>query len=78
MVVCLFAAVQSLAVGLAKHQPADKLRYLQQCLDTVAMIGWQNIELNTFLNHASGLSAPTKPAGKTADNYLLFLNFIEL
>jgi len=66
-------------VGLAKHQPADKLHYLQQCLATVAQIGWQNVELNTFLNHASALSAPTKSSGTTIDDYILFFfHFIEL
>jgi len=48
-----------MAVGLAKHQPADELGYLQLCLDTVAKIGWQNVDLSTFLNDANDLSAST-------------------
>jgi len=59
----LHVVIQSMAVGLAKHQPPDALCYLQQCLDTVEKIGWQNVELDTFLNDGSYASASSEPFG---------------
>ena len=56
--------IKSLAVGLAKHQPANKLCYLQQCLDTVAEIGWKNVKHDTLLNDVSEVSVSLEPTGK--------------
>jgi len=73
ILMCLFAVMQSLIVGIAKHRPADKLQYLQQCLDTVARIGWQHVELNTFLNDANDLSPSPKLTGWTSLYYIHIL-----
>ena len=58
-----FCPIQSLAAGLVQHRPADELCYLQQCLDTVAEIGWKNVKYDTFLSDISDLSVALESTG---------------